>query len=200
MTEDERTTLTEVERLRRKARGDRRPTSVPLSILGVVTLLGAVSAHVFGHTTAGMVFWMAAGPMCFLAVAAYYRLQSARIGAGAGHSWYLWTGLLVIPLTVLAPFWGFGGVTVMAFTLTWLAVIQRNTILTICAISFGVVGTLEDWMVFETFIFPKVASLASWNPSGASYSDGISTLVYGILGSSLIAASLVARRREAVDS
>ncbi|MFI8829144.1 hypothetical protein [Streptomyces sp. NPDC053431] len=197
MTTDARDDLTRAERLRRQARGDLRPSSVPLIIFGAVTLLGSPLA--FDITGLGKWFWMPAGPVCFVLVAAWYRRQAAQSGVGAGRGSYFWTGLATLLATALLAPVGIWGLTTMAFALVLLAVLQHNAFLVACALAYGVIGTLEQQYVLDQCL-NTLALWSGWNQAGAGYFSAAPVLVYGLLGLSSIGAGLLARQREQAGS
>jgi hypothetical protein len=184
---DARAMLEDTERLRRRARADRRPSSVPLLVFAYLTVLGAPLAA--GRLwPLGQYYWLVAGPVGFLLVGWWYRRQQVRSGVGHGRGSWAVTGavvllaLLQLPVLWLSPF-----VTVAA-GLLGVAVLQRNPYLACWAVVFGVVGTLEQFLVLSNRLSGRLA--------GDVVGDSGSALVYGALGVLLLVAGLVALHRE----
>ena len=89
---DARSLLQDTERLRRRARADRHPSSVPLLVLAYLTLFSAPLA-IDRLWPLGQYFWVLAGPAGFLVVGWWYRRQQLRSGVdpylGVGHVWMM---------------------------------------------------------------------------------------------------------------
>ena len=186
--------LSELDRLRIMARGDRRPSSVPLVVFGALTLL---SAPLFGD---GMlmwraVYWAVAGPAGFLFIALWYRKRRLRTGGGSGRGSYVNAGLLVLASFLLVlPLLAIQ-IPTIALALLVLALLQRNVYLVAFAVVFGVVGAMETFAIFDNMAY-RLAFHAGWFQSRDGYFSGAPTAIYGLLGLVLLAAGLVARSRE----
>ncbi|MEU0375592.1 hypothetical protein ABZ070_36990 [Streptomyces sp. NPDC006283] len=160
-------------------------------IFGAVTLLGAPFA--FDINGLGKVFWIPAGPVCFVLVDPWIRCQAAQRGS------HFWTGLVTLLAAAMLFSVGIWGLTTMAFALVLHAVIQHNAFLAACALAFGVIGTLEQQYVLDQYLY-TLALWSGWNQAGAGYFSAAPVLVYGLLGLSLIGAGLLVRRRERAGS
>jgi hypothetical protein len=94
--------LRDAERLRRRARGDRHASSVPLLIFGGLTVISAplTLPRLFPW---GDVFWMLAGPAGFLVTGWWYRRQQTRSGIGEGRGSWTVAGVSILLGLALLP-------------------------------------------------------------------------------------------------
>ena len=184
---DARALLQDAERLRRRARADRHPSSVPLLVFAYLTLFGA-SLAVDRLWPLGQYFWVLAGPAGFLVVGWWYRRQQLRSGVGPGRGSYTLTGLWVLLAFLLVPFLLFLPYVAIAAGLLVVAVLQRNPWLALWAVVFGAVGTLEQFFVLSNRLHALPPELGA--------TDLGPPVVYGALGILLLVAGLVARHRE----
>jgi hypothetical protein len=189
--------LRDAERLRRRARGDRHASSVPLLIFGGLTVISAplTLPRLFPW---GDVFWMLAGPAGFLVTGWWYRRQQTRSGIGEGRgSWTvagvsILLGLALLPVVWIAP------LPIVGAGLLVLAILQRNRYLAAWAAVLGLLGGLERFFVLSN----RLTDLADWlgwfrEPRGQELLiDLASSIVFAALGGLLLAAGLVALRRE----
>ncbi len=182
--------------LRRRARGHRRATSSPLFTFGVLTLLGAPLSSNFGWAT---LYWVLSIPVGFGFLAWRQRHRAARTGVGGGREPYGWFALgfwllLFVPfgffLVLTAPVAGIGA------GLAFVAWQQRNLYLAVCALVFGVVGALEvPFLVVSNRLYDVADALGLYR-SQIGYFEWSQQLVVGLLAAFLLAAGLVAWRRE----
>jgi hypothetical protein len=180
---DARALLDDAERLRRRARADRHPSSVPLLVFASLTLFGAPLA-VGRLWPLGQYYWLLAGPVGFVVVGWWYRRQQVRDGVGPGRGSYTAAGASVLLALVLLPLLWFLPMATIAAGLVAMAVLQRNPYLAFWAVTFGVVGTLEQFFVLSN----RLGGLVS--------PDLGPPVVFGALGVLLLVAGLVARHRE----
>jgi hypothetical protein len=182
-----------VQRLRSTARGDRRPSSVPLVVFGVLTLGCAPFA---GDISLWRLFyWTVAGPAGLLAVAWWYRQRRVRHGVGAGRAPYGKAGLLLLAGFVLVLPLMAVQLPTIGLVLLVIAVRQRNAYLGAFAVAFAVIGGLEAFLVFDNVMFSAAYSLG-WFRKDYGYFAGASTIVTALEGLLLLAGGLVALRWE----
>jgi hypothetical protein len=188
-TADTRAVVDRLEQLKSRARADRQATSAPLFTFGVLTLLGAPLADDLGW---GWLYWLLAAPTGFGFLAWRQRWRATRTGVGEGHDPYGWlvigwvlSLMLLGLLATLSP--------MIAITLGLLVVArwQGNRYLAVCAVIFGVVGTVE---VPFYGISNRLYDLA--DAVGVGYFSWSRQLVVALLGAFLVGAGLIARRRE----
>jgi hypothetical protein len=180
---DARALLDDTERLRRRARANRHPSSVPLLVFAYLTLFGAplTAGRLW---PLGQYYWVLAGPAGFLVVGWWYRRQQVRRGVGPGRGSYTLAGVSLLLALVLLPLLWFLPLATIAAGLVTMAVLQRNAYLAFWAVTFGVVGTLEQFYVLSNQL------------GGLLTPDLGQPIVFGALGLLLVVAGLVARRRE----
>ncbi|MEU6080485.1 hypothetical protein [Streptomyces sp. NPDC047108] len=99
-TRDTRGLLDQAEELRKRARADRRASSVPLIALGVIILLSA--PFTYGAGVDEVLYWYVAAPLGFVAIALWYRRRRTRTGVGSGRGAYGVAALCLVPGTLLA--------------------------------------------------------------------------------------------------
>jgi hypothetical protein len=193
---DARALLADAERLRRRARGDRHASSVPLLIFGALTVVGALLA-LPALWPWGDWYWLLAGPAGFLAVGWWYRRQQARSGIGEGRGSYAVAGVCTLLVFVLLPLLWIAPLPVVAAGLLVVAVLQRNRYLAAWAAVLGLLGGLERFYVLSNRLY-DLAQWLGWFPESRGYRllDGGQPLVYAALGGLLLVAGLVALRRE----
>jgi hypothetical protein len=186
--------LKDVERLRRLSEADRRASSVPLVVFGVLTIISAPLVS-DGLTVWSFFYWLIAGPAGFLLIAAWFRRRRLRYGIGSGKGSYLKTGLVLLISFVLVPFlWIIPFVTI-AIALFVIAVRQRNTYLAVCAVAFGVLGELEGIFFFDNQLY-RLAKYFGLYKSASGYFNNATTIVYATIGVLTLFAGLFARRLE----
>ena len=186
--------LGEVGRLRKLAWADRRPSSVPLFIFGALAILSA--AFELSDLSAWRLFyWLIAGPTGFLLCAAWYNHHRITTGVGAGRGSYATTGVvLLISFVIVIPLWIIALPTI-GFALLLIAVRQRNTYLAICATFFGVTGFLVSIFTFDNQLY-RLAHYLGLFKSAGGYFSGATAIVDVLWGLLMVAAGLIAHRRE----
>jgi hypothetical protein len=191
---ESRNALVEAERLRKVARGARRPSSVPLLVFGVLTLGYAPFAEDLSITN--MLYWSAAGPVGFLLVAWWYRRRQIRTGVGPGRAPYAKAGLillaafaLVLPLTAVQ-------LPTVGLVLLVLSVRQRNVYLGGFAVAVGAIGVLGTFTATLENAMYRAADQLGWFRQESGYFDGATTIITVAAGLLLLAGGLFALRRE----
>jgi len=193
-TSDSSEVLVEVGRLKRLAWADRRPSSVPLIIFGALAILSA-PFELSDLSWWRLFYWLIAGPTGFLLCAAWYKHRSAATGVGAGRGSYLKTGVvLFISFVIVIPLWVIALPTI-GFALLVIAVRQRNTYLALCATFFGVSGFLMGIFTFDNLLY-RLADYFGFFKSASGYFSGATATVDVIWGLLMVAAGLIAYRRE----
>lgn len=194
---DAQALLRDADRLRRRARGDRHASSVPLLLFGALTVIsGPLVLPAPGSW--GDLFWLLAGPAGFLAIGWWYRRQQARSGVGAGRGSYTVAGVSTLLAFVLVPLVWIAPLPVVATGLLVVAALQRNGYLAAWAIFLGLLGGLERFYVLSNRLY----DLAGWfgwfrEPRDYGLLDDLGQpIVFAALGGLLLAAGLVALRRE----
>lgn len=188
--------LLQVERLRTVARADRRPSSVPLLVFGVLTVGYAPWAESW-TTLWTMLYWAIAGPVGFLLVGWWYRQRRMRIGVGGGRARYVRTGLillacfaLVLPLTIMA-------LPTVGMVLLVIAWREHNRYLGVFAAVLAAFGflTAPFSATLENAMY-RTARALGWFRQTDGYFNGATQIVYVTAGLLLLAGGLVALRRE----
>jgi hypothetical protein len=184
----------EAQRLSAQARGDRRPSSVPLLVFGVLTLMAAPFMNE-QLSLWSLGYWLVAGPAGFLAIAWLYRRRRLRAGVGSGRGSYAKAAVVLLGAFVLAvPLW-IVPVPAIAVFLAVLAIRQRNAYLAACAAGFGVLGGLATFAVLDNLLY-GAANALGWFRPGDGYFNGADIIVYAVLGVLMLAAGLLALRSE----
>jgi hypothetical protein len=183
--------LDEAGRLRRQTRGDRRATSAPLLAFGAITVVDALLRAVVSPV--GDVALLLLAPAGFALVAAYYRHRQTVTGVGGRARPYAMAALVTLVVLPFALFLGLYAVVGLALLV--IAVRQRNLYLGVWAVLYGVLGFLESLYLISNRIYAATAALGLERSTGGYFSWAPS-IVYGLLGASLIGAGLYAHRRE----
>jgi hypothetical protein len=194
---DAQALLRDAERLRRRARDDRHASSVPLLIFGALTVTSAPLA-LPALWPWGDWFWLLAGPVGFLATGWWYRRQQTRSGVGEGRGSYTAAGIWTLLAFVLLPVVWIAPLPVVALGLLVIAVLQRNRYLAAWATVLGLLGGLERFFVLSNRLY-DLADWLGWFPEPRDYGlldDLGPPIVFVALGALLLAAGLVALRRE----
>jgi hypothetical protein len=194
---DAQALLRDAERLRRRARGDRHASSVPLLVFGALTVIGAPLAlpRLFPW---GDLFWLLAGPTGFLVTGWWYRRQQTRSGIGEGRGSWTVAGVSTLLALALLPLVWIAPLPIVGGGLLVLAALQRNRYLAAWAVVLGLLGGLERFFVLSNRL-DDLADRLGWfqGPRGQELLvDLASTIVLVALGGLLLAAGLVALRRE----
>jgi hypothetical protein len=193
-TSDSGEMLDEVGRLKRLAWADRRPSSVPLYIFGALAILSA-AFELSDISVWRLVYWLIAGPTGFFLCAAWYKNHRITSGVGAGRGSYMTTGVvLLISFVFVIPLWIIALPTI-GFALLVIAVRQRNTYLAICATFFGVTGFLVSIFTFDNQLY-RLAHYLGYFKSADGYFSGATAMVDVMWGLLMVAAGLIAHRRE----
>jgi hypothetical protein len=187
--------LVDVEHTQKRARGDRRATSVPLIVFGALTLVDALIRSLSDPTANALALLLA--PIGFAAIALYYRRREIVVGVGSKPRPYAVAALVVVLGAVLlvSVLLVFGVYAVVGLGLLAIAVGQRNLALGVCAIVYGVVGALEGLSLISNRLYAAADWFGLFRGSDGYFSWSPS-LVYGVLGALLIGAGLLARKHE----
>jgi hypothetical protein len=178
--------------VQRRVRGDRRATSVPLIVFGLLTVMAEVSSRLVNWAAVLALFLLA--PLGFLLVVLIFRRREISLGVGARHRGYLVAALitlLVLPVLGLL----LGEYAFIGCALLVIAALQRNLQLAIWAVAFGVIGGLERFYFFSNRLY-SLADAMGFHRSSDGYFSWGSALVYGALGVALIGGGLFARHGE----
>lgn len=193
-TSDSSEALDEVGRLQKLAWADRRPSSVPLFIFGALAILSAPLEY-SDLSMWRLFYWLIAGLTGFLLCAAWYEHRRAVTGLGVGRGSYMKTGIvLLVSFLLVIPLWIIALPTI-GIALLVIAVRQRNAYLAVCAACFGVIGFLESIFTFDNVLY-RLAHYFGLFKSTDGYFNGASTIVCVVWGLLMVAAGLVARKRE----
>jgi hypothetical protein len=187
--------IEEMRAVRRRTRGDRRATSVPLVVFGAITVLDALLRTVVGPL--GTIAPLVIAPAGFAAVALYYRRREIARGVGGRTGAYVLAAvltLLILPLVIV-----FGAYALVGVALLVIAVRQRNLYLGVWAVVYGVLGGLESIFFLSNRLY-TVADALGFVRAENGYFWWAPTLVYGALGALLIGAGLYAQRSEVASS
>ena len=173
--------------LRSRVDADRRSTSFPLMVFGLVTL----GAALFPAPTHGMapLYWLVAVPIAFALLWSLYRKRERAVGVGTPARSYgrVTIGFAVISVLVPGLIMIFGAAPATAgLALAILGLTQRNQIVAAAGLVFGVVVGLEHWSVLTNRVQPLLADSATWADNA----------VMAALGLALLAVGLVIYRRE----
>jgi hypothetical protein len=188
--------LRDVGVVRHRVRSDRRATSVPLVVFGIITLAEAV-LRLVAHQAANDFVALLLAPIGFAVIAVYYRRREVATGVGSPTRPYAFTAVLLALAFVI--FLGlallFGTFLAVGLGLFVIAVRQRNLYLGVWAALYGVIGTLEGLSLISNRLFVAARWLGLFKPSDGYFSWS-SSLVYGVIGAMLIGAGLFARKHE----
>jgi hypothetical protein len=189
--------LRDAERLRRRARGDRHASSVPLLVFGGLTVLSA--PLLLPRLSPGAdVFWLLAGPAGFLVTGWWYRRQQTRSGIGEGRGSWTAAGVSMLVAPALLPVVWIAPLPIVGAGLLVVAALQRNRYLAAWAAVLGLLGGLERFFVLSNRLYDP-ADWLGWlqQPRGQELLVDLgSSVVFAALGGLLLAAGLVALRRE----
>jgi hypothetical protein len=191
--------LANVRGVRLQARRDRRATSVPLLVFGVLTVADAVLRSLFDPI--GNLVLLLLAPVGFMVIARHYRRREIALGVGSEpRSYVIAAFIMVLMFVFLLPvLLIFGLFAAVGVGLLAIAVRQRNLYLAFWAVVYGVVGGLEGLSLISNRLY-GVANALGWLRSSNGYFSWSSSLVYGVLGSMLIGAGLYARRQEVMPA
>ena len=187
--------LRDVEGVKRRARRDRRATSVPLLTFGWLTLLEAFLSAVADPYRS--LYWLIAAPAGLAFVAWYYRRHEIDSGVGTRSSSYWHWALAVLAALVLLPFLIVLGapLALVGIGLLSIAVRQRNMYLGAYAVVFAVVGMLESFYLVTNRLY-DFSQWAGWYSDTSGYFPWAPSFVSALLGLIIVGAGAVAARRE----
>lgn len=163
---------------------EHRQVAAPLVLFGVLTVISATFANNFNLSDA---YWFLAGPLACMVCALWYRRQRARTGQADGPSPGLWVraGLILLAAESLIVLVAVDAPLGVALALLGVGLRLGSKYLVLWAVGFGLVAGLARYAVFN-----RVAGLAPHH--------GLATpIAFAIDGLALLAAGLVAARREA---
>lgn len=186
------TLLDDLDHVRRRARGDLHAASVPLFVLGLLAVGGALVE--WDRSLVSFLYWALAGPLGLIVTAWWFRLLQHRRGVGTGVGPLVAITILVICATIASGFFSLGGLfTGIGFLAV--ALTQRSRIVAVAAAIFGLVtGVEQPLRAISTGItnnFPDFSANDFIRDHG-------SAVIFAVLGVLLLAAGAVAFRRERI--
>jgi hypothetical protein len=193
---DTRAVYARLEQLKRRTRGDRRATSLPLLTMGAITLVGALVVTAFRG--ASFLYWIASVPAGFGFLYLGQRRRARRTGVGEGAEPYGWLFLgsvllFTVPFGALLLFFPLAAIAAGLLFVAWR---QRNRYLAVCALVFGVVGTLQlSFATISNLLYDGADAIGLYRDH-YGYFDWSEQLVVGLLAAFLLAAGLLALRLE----
>lgn len=183
----------ELEQVRRRARGDLHAASVPLFVLGLLAIGGAL-ADLSDPMMVTRLYWTFAGPAGLLVTAWWFHRLQRRHGAGTGAGPLVTITILITCAAVASGFLPIGGV-ITAIGFVALAVTQRNRVLATAAVIFGLVTAAQQPFGFiSNSVYNRIPDAAAL---GILRYHG-SAVVYAILGLLLLGVGVSAFRQERV--
>lgn len=185
-------TLAELDQLRSRVRGDRRETSVPLVVLGVLAVVSALPLPL-----AGPVSPLATAVLALFVVAAYYRHRQAATGVGTASGQWVKAGLAVLVVGLMGPGLMMLFVPPVAVVGAVVAVLgwrRNNRTLVIAGFATAVIAGLEQWFVVSNR-FWDLARLVGSDPH-VWWVLHAQQLVVLLLGAGLLAVAVAVHRRE----
>lgn len=190
-TPEAKVLLGDLDELRRRTRGAMHLASVPMLVLGLIALGGAViSWEVVDPFATGMYYWTPAAPLGLAITAWWFGRQERRRGSGTGLRSSLGITLAVTLAALVTFILPIGGLLAGLGFLA-IAILQRSRSLAIAAIVFSLVTTAET-------PFGWISHGLTPNDQDTSFEllyHG-STIVFGVLGLSLVAAAALTFWRE----
>jgi hypothetical protein len=112
-------------------------------------------------------------------VSVWNRRRRLRTGVGTGPTSYGWAALALLGIFVFLPLVWLASEAAVAAVLLYIAFRQRSFYLGVCAVAFGVLGTMEDSMVFSNLL-GKVW-YASWLSAAVSAALGCLLILAGLM-------------------
>ncbi|GAA1589467.1 hypothetical protein GCM10009678_84750 [Actinomadura kijaniata] len=179
----------DTERLRRRVRGDRHASSVPLLVFGGLTFIGAVLVSDPGSWDA---YWLLAGPSGFLGTWLWYSRQESQTGVGRGRGSYLPLGVAVLLAVLFVPLGFVAPIPAAGLGLAVIAIRQRNGHLGLWAVMFASIGWLEG----RYFISNKLDELTDSAGYAFGHLDRSGHAVFALTGLALLAGGGVALWKE----
>ena len=186
-----RALLDDLNQVRRRARGDLHAASVPLFVLGLLAIGGAV-ADLSDSMLVTMLYWTFAGPAGLLVTALWFHRLQRRHGVGTGAGPLVTITILATCAALASGFFPIGGL-ITAIGFVALAVTQRNRVLATAAVIFGLVTAAQQPFGFiSNSVYNRIPNATAL---GILEYHG-SAVVYAILGSLLIGVGVRALRQE----
>jgi len=186
-----RALLEDLDQVRRRARGDLHAASVPLFILGLLAVGGAL-ADLSDSMLVNMLYWRFAGPAGLLVTAWWFHRLQRRHGAGTGAGPLVTITIFVTCAAVASGFFPIGGV-ITALGFVALAITQRNRVLATAAVIFGLVTAAQQPFGFiSNSVYNRVPNASAL---GILEYHG-SAVVFAILGLLLLGVGVRAFRQE----
>lgn len=186
-----RALLDDLDQVRRRARGDLHAASVPMFVLGLLAIGGAL-ADFSDPMMVTRLYWTFAGPAGLFVTAWWFHRLQRRHGAGTGAGPLVSITILVTCAAFVSGFLPIGGV-ITAVGFVALAVTQRNRVLATAAVIFGLVTSAQQPFGFVSNSvynrFPDASALGILEYHG-------SAVVFAILGLLLFGVGVRALRRE----
>jgi hypothetical protein len=184
----------DLEQLRERVRADRRATSAPLLIFGLVTVAFAATGWLWGNYVPAPLYWPLAGVVALVMLWCHGRLWAVRHGVGQGRQSLPVIAALIVAVSVLffTAWWfvAFRPLLWPTAVLLAVAVRQHNQILARWAGGAAVVTTVI-WL-YSAFAPGRDATHGSL---GLEYGFVLPVLL-GAAGLILAVAGVVLRGRE----
>lgn len=189
--------LAEHERLRARARGDQRASSVPLVGLGVL-VAGSLPFDGMASGSGRLLYWLIATPLLLVGTWWWQRRASIRTGQTRPRQGYLMGAgvvlaafVLVFPLLFLFP------VTAPCAVLLVMALVRRNWYLASWSVVLGFLGALVQLGFFDNRLY----DLNLWwrdyrQPESGGYFAQAATISHVGLVLLILGVALHARYRE----
>lgn len=168
--------------LRSRVDADRRSTSFPLVVFGLVTL----GAALLPAPTHGMapVYWLLAAPIAFTLLWSMYRRRETTVGVGTPARSYghVAIGFAVISVLVPGLLMIFGAAAAAAgLALAIFGLRQRNRVVAATGLVFGVVVGLEHWSVLTNRVHALFAGSTTWADNAVMAALGLGLLAIGLI-------------------
>lgn len=188
--------VAEQERLRARARGQRRQSSAPLLGLASLVTGAAAISLVAGDQVVDAPYWLVAGPLVLLVVRAWHARNERRLGIGRGPGSYGWaaalTTVLMVPAVLLVP------MAAVCAGLLLVAVQQRNGYLARWSVVLGALGSLANLGFWDNRLYELNNWLHGYQAAREGYFEHAGTLSLGLLAVLSAYAAARAAHRERV--
>ena len=188
--------VAEQDRLRARARGQRRQSSVPLVGLASLVTGAAAIRLVGGDQVVDAPYWLVAGPLMLLVVRAWHGRNERRLGIGRGPGSYGWaavvTTVLMVPAILLVP------MAAVCAGLLLVALQQRNGYLARWSVVLGVLGSLANLGFWDNRLYELNNWLHDYQAAREGYFEHAGALSLGLLAVLSAYAAARAARRERV--